>query len=226
MSFIIKLKRNAGIPEDELFEDLKLVAKKLGKTSLTMDEYEKNGKFKRGVFKRKFGSWNNALIKVDLEIRKRGNNTITDEELFKNLASAWEQIGRQPSQSNLDSKISKFHSGAYKKRFGTFNNALVVFSKWSEAENTTSAQISHEPTILERKTKRDPSLRLRYLVMKRDCFRCQAEWHKKDFPKSPSENASVHLEVDHKIPWSRGGETILENLRTLCSECNKAKSDL
>ncbi|RKX24889.1 MAG: hypothetical protein DRP45_07160 [Candidatus Zixiibacteriota bacterium] len=34
------------------------------------------------------------------------------------------------------------------------------------------------------------------------------------------------MEVDHKIPWSKGGETIEENLQTLCSECNQGKSNL
>lgn len=34
------------------------------------------------------------------------------------------------------------------------------------------------------------------------------------------------LHVDHVIPWSKGGETTLENLRVLCSVCNIGKSDV
>jgi len=31
--------------------------------------------------------------------------------------------------------------------------------------------------------------------------------------------------VDHITAWSNGGETILENLQTLCSDCNLGKSN-
>ena len=43
---------------------------------------------------------------------------------------------------------------------------------------------------------------------------------------SPAKDPSVILHVDHVKPWSKGGETVLENLRTLCLKCNIGKSDL
>jgi 5-methylcytosine-specific restriction endonuclease McrA len=43
---------------------------------------------------------------------------------------------------------------------------------------------------------------------------------------SPAKDPSVNLHADHIKPWSRGGETTLENLRTLCMKCNIGKSDL
>lgn len=33
------------------------------------------------------------------------------------------------------------------------------------------------------------------------------------------------LHCDHVVPWSRGGETILENLTTACAPCNVGKKD-
>jgi 5-methylcytosine-specific restriction endonuclease McrA len=35
----------------------------------------------------------------------------------------------------------------------------------------------------------------------------------------------VVLHVDHIIPWSKGGQTVDENLQTLCDRCNLGKSD-
>ena len=69
------------------------------------------------------------------------------------------------------------------------------------------------------KTKREISVQLRYKVLKRDNFKCCA------CGASPAKDSSVELHIDHIIPWSKGGETVLENLQTLCSQCNIGKSD-
>ena len=70
------------------------------------------------------------------------------------------------------------------------------------------------------KTQREPNLRLRFKVLARDHFKCCS------CGASPAKDSSVELHVDHIVPWSKGGETVLENLRTLCSKCNLGKSDL
>ena len=61
--------------------------------------------------------------------------------------------------------------------------------------------------------------KLRYQVLKRDNFKCCA------CGASPAKDPSVELHIDHIIPWSKGGETTLDNLQTLCSRCNLGKGD-
>ena len=61
--------------------------------------------------------------------------------------------------------------------------------------------------------------KLRYQVLKRDDFKCCA------CGASPAKDPAVDLHIDHIIPWSKGGETTLANLQTLCSRCNIGKSD-
>lgn len=58
---------------------------------------------------------------------------------------------------------------------------------------------------------------LRYDVMKRDGFRCQL--------CGRSASDGVTLEVDHIIPVSKGGKTVMSNLQTLCWDCNRGKSN-
>ncbi len=70
---------------------------------------------------------------------------------------------------------------------------------------------------------RDPKIRrlidnrLKYAVLKRDnstCQRCGA---------NINNTKDVKLVIDHKIPVELGGENTIENLWTLCSECNSGK---
>lgn len=68
-------------------------------------------------------------------------------------------------------------------------------------------------------TTRVLSDKLRYQVLKRDNFKCRL------CGASPAKDASVELHVDHIVPWSKGGESTVENLQTLCSRCNLGKSD-
>ena len=67
------------------------------------------------------------------------------------------------------------------------------------------------------RAKRSVSVRVRHSILERDGFRCC------DCGASVATGAV--LEVDHTIPISKGGSNDLSNLRTLCSDCNRWKSD-
>ena len=58
---------------------------------------------------------------------------------------------------------------------------------------------------------------LRYDVLKRDGYKCKV--------CGASASDGAKLEVDHIIPISKGGKSIIDNLQTLCMSCNRGKSD-
>ncbi len=58
---------------------------------------------------------------------------------------------------------------------------------------------------------------MRYDVLKRDGFRCVL------CGMSSKDGAVLH--VDHIIPVSKGGKSVMSNLRTLCEKCNIGKSN-
>ena len=60
---------------------------------------------------------------------------------------------------------------------------------------------------------------MRYLILKRDEFRCRL------CGKSATDDNYVRLEVDHEVPISKWGRTVEGNLRTVCRDCNRGKSD-
>jgi len=59
------------------------------------------------------------------------------------------------------------------------------------------------------------SRKMRYEVLSRDGFRCQACGRGLD--------DNVRLEIDHIIPVDWGGQTELSNLQALCQDCNAGK---
>lgn len=82
---------------------------------------------------------------------------------------------------------------------------------YEEAVDLSDKRKAH---IIERKKM---SRKLRYAVLKRDGHRCVICGRGRD--------DGVKLHVDHILPVSKGGKTVMENLRTLCDDCNSGKSD-
>ncbi|OGY07146.1 MAG: hypothetical protein A3D24_04880 [Candidatus Blackburnbacteria bacterium RIFCSPHIGHO2_02_FULL_39_13] len=66
---------------------------------------------------------------------------------------------------------------------------------------------------------RSISLNIRLKVLNRDKFRCVF------CGKSPATDIGTQLHIDHIVPFSKGGGNNLENLQTLCFECNLGKSN-
>lgn len=213
--------RKRNIPDEELLADLKRVAKELSKNTITAIEYTDKGNFGVNTFLRRFKQWNIALQKAGLEAPNRQN--IPDEELFKNLADAWTKLGRQPTGKDIDKTEgpSNFSLGTYEKRFGSWNKSLLAFESFIQSGQLSGATEDTESVKKgNKRTNRKINWRMRAQVLIRDNCICQM------CGASPAKNPDVELHVDHIKPWSKGGETVLENLRTLCSVCNIGKSDM
>ena len=97
-------------------------------------------------------------------------------------------------------------------------NGCDIWLRKCPACGITNKRQNNSTTNIKKST-RAISDKLRYQVLKRDNFKCCA------CGASPAKDPSVELHIDHIIPWSKGGESTLENLQTLCSKCNIGKSD-
>ncbi len=130
----------------------------------------------------------------------------------------------------MQKPVSRYSAGAYDDRFGTWRKALERFIEYENKEEMVRHSKAKEKLIvsppakirnsLKHKTKRNISSRLRFIIMKRDNFKC------KNCGRSPAMDSKIVLHVDHVIAYSNGGETVPENLQTLCSVCNIGKSNL
>ena len=223
---------NTPLADEEIIYDLQRVAKLLGTPTITSGDYAKHGKYDRSTICRKFKTWNYALSLAGLE--KSSNVNTSNEELLIEIEHIWTKLGRQPTSTDIKNAISKYSLQTYSRRFGGWRGALETFIEYintddgiptesKELEKLDPIQFSipiNDIDYNHHKTNRDPNLRLRFFVLKRDNFKCCA------CGASPAKDPSVDLHIDHIVAWTKGGETVLENLQTLCKDCNLGKSDL
>lgn len=212
---------NKNVSEEDIILDFQRIAKKIGKNSVTQREYQKLGKYSVKTVYNKFGSWKTITEKSNLTFRSNTGQSFTNEELFENIKNVWIKLGRQPKYNEVIHPLSKFHAATYERRFGGWRKALEAFITYINTEDQDDVSlVSSNSKESKRKTSRTINLRLRFIVMRRDDFKCRI------CGKSPANNPGTELEVDHIIPWSKGGETVIDNLQTLCFECNQGKSNL
>ena len=225
MDFILE-DYHRNTPDNELIDDLKSVAVKLKKSTVTMLEYNENGKFHSSTLQRRFGSWFRVLELAELQA-SRSKLNISENELFVNLEKVWTRLGRQPKYVEMKKNLSEYSVGTYEKKFGSWQRALKLFIEYinndvsSENKSVTKNKLgqNNKNKNFQHKTKREISDRLRFRILMRDGFSC------KKCGKSPSKEFGTELHVDHIIPWSKGGETIPENLETKCKQCNLGKGN-
>jgi len=222
----LRRSRTLGVSAQDCLADLKSVAEKLGKQTVTVQEYRDLGRYASSTVAHHLGSWFKALDQAGLKrTRVLG---ISNEEYFANLEDLWIRLGRQPNYAEVQKPFSKYSVRAYDHRFGSWRNALEAFvENMDQDEEQAPAQelppqpARSEPSLLPRhKTSRSISDRLRFKVLRRDNFRCVL------CGNSPAITPGVPLEPDHIIPWSEGGETVMDNLQTLCRRCNGGRSNL
>lgn len=213
------------IHADILLDDLKRVASELDKSNISAIEYDALGKYTSTTMNVRFGSWNKAKTRANLLVTRTINNT--NEELFQNILELWTLIGRQPKYGEVISPNSKFNGSTYARRFGSWSAALEAFIEYVNTESESNVNTEITPVLIPldipndskiaslkvlktKKTPRNINLRMRWTILQRDNFCC------KKCGRSPAKDPSIILHIDHVLPWSRGGETEIENLETLC----------
>ncbi|HLG19947.1 MAG TPA: HNH endonuclease [Bdellovibrionota bacterium] len=224
------------LSNEEIIRELKAAAERLQQTTLAQEDFSRATSLIHPLsIVRRFGTWSRALARAGLKDSPNFRRRFTNEEYFENLLNVWTYLGRRPRYGDIERPPSEISAGAYEGRFGSWRRALAAFVQWANDE-TLSDPGSHKPedeseieTVSdsgktlknERQSRtRNPSVRLRYKVLVRDGFRCVI------CGRSPANEPGVKLHLDHVSPYSKDGPTRLENLRTLCLECNLGKGDL
>ncbi|HEY3251597.1 MAG TPA: HNH endonuclease [Ignavibacteria bacterium] len=213
MKYIIN-EHHFNTSENVLLKDLRKTARKLGRRSVTSAEYNSLGNFGRSTILRRFGSWNKALKEAGLEVNVQ--TLITREDLLRNLKCVWDKLKRQPFQNEMVRPQSAYSYSSYRAVFGSWRLALKAFVKHEEGKVCIAPKKRNRQKYPETVIKQAGKC-MRFDILKRDSYRCVK------CGASPATDPKVILHIDHIRPRSKGGQTKLYNLQTLCSECNFGK---
>jgi hypothetical protein len=201
-----------------IIEELRRIASVTGKNTVTRSDIKLYGRCSHDTILRRFGSLGKALDAAGLITERYMKRT--DDELLLMLIELWEQTleaeGRRPHQADLEKYKFQVSHDTYARRFGSWKKALLLAYNSVMAGNTDlESQENHALDLPENARKRESlSIRKRFFVMKRDHFACV---------KCGASGYGVRLEVDHIVPFSKGGTDALANLQTLCFPCNRGK---
>lgn len=215
--------------DEEVLEALRSLAQRLGKSALSSGDVDEHLPFGPDTLRRRWGSSKAAYAAAGLEQLALGKR-YTDEECFTNLLNVWTHYGRPPKNGEMNLPPSSVGSKAYIRRFGTWRKALSAFvERVNQDPSVPEAQVAVvsidlvkeqvEADRTVRRDNRDIPLGMRFKVLSRDRFKCVL------CGDTPATNPGCVLHVDHILPWSKGGATAPDNLRSLCKSCNLGRGN-
>jgi 5-methylcytosine-specific restriction endonuclease McrA len=243
----VRQHKSSHLPDAALLDEIRRVARKLGVARLRKRDNDGHSPIRSYIHVQRFGSWTEALRLAGIEPGCR-SMPHDGAELFANMRAVWERLGKPPRGADMARPPSRISAPTYKKRFGGFRRAVAAFFAELNGGPPMGSAIVNPPRRVPR-THRDRTpdrtvwpakpaptreggpryrpqhpltpfrrralpLGLRFMVLERDRFRCAA------CGASPADDPTCKLHVDHIVPVAKGGETLLDNLRTLCAECN------
>jgi len=103
-----------------LITELHRLADELGRTPKQTDMTQ-NGAHSTKTYQKKFGSWNEAIKRADLEVNEEQN--ITKSDLRDELEGLADELGRTPTSRDM-AEDGKYATSNYSRKFGSWNDAV------------------------------------------------------------------------------------------------------
>lgn len=208
-----------AIDDAELLDEMKRIAGLNGDNTIRERDLRRHGRHAPQLYAKRFGSWHAAARKIGLEPvwtwRHRTNRECSD-----NLRLVWAHLGRAPRGYDMDRPPSTVRAQVYQRRWGGWAKALHAFAAQVNAtpddplRRLLAAGAPLPAPPVPREERHAVPVALRHAIQTRDRFRCGL------CGASPATDPRVALQIDHIVPFSQGGRTVAENLRTLCADCN------
>lgn len=206
--------------QEALISELKRIQAIVGDRSITKSDIDRHGKAVWATYFRKFGSFSKAILAAGLKPSRMPIHT-ENSEMISAVVGLWtktlEKEGRRPMTSDLKKYGIPYSQDTYRRRFGSWKKVLIkAYNSVNSNDNQHGEEISQviQKPEFQQNIRQEISIRKRFIVFKRDQFTCVM---------CGRSGVGIKLEVDHKLPVSKGGTNSTDNLQTLCFECNRGK---
>jgi hypothetical protein len=188
-----------------------------GSEHVTKAQIDRSGRVSYTLIAKRFGSLRRALELASL--RPNRFMKASDEELLTVLVELWQRVlekeGRTPQRKDLKAYGYPVSGDTILRRFGSWKKALVRASE-SVKETIVVEEVVPSTNSTTRRDRKPLSLRKRFIVMRRDHFACV---------RCGASGVGARFEIGHRVAVARGGSDDLENLVTLCFDCNRGQRD-
>lgn len=242
--FEFKRHQISKIPRIKVIAELEKVAKHFNYSDFRQDDFDEIAEVSSCKVYREFGSWEKALEFLKKCLKKKGvefkitsrRSRYSIHEIFDEMERVWRLLGHRPSKNEWLAINPKISFDTVYRRFGGWTNACLKFieyksggeiaangetvNKHEKLKINNALKVKTDQKIPKIEKSRTIPLSIRVKVLSRDNFRCVF------CGKSPATDAGVKLHIDHIVPFSKGGTNSLENLQTLCEQCNIGKSNV
>ena len=238
MDYKFQRTRKDKISRNKIIEQLEKAAKAFNYVLFRQEDFDKIADIGSHTVAREFKTWNNAIAflsehlkKKNIELKPGRKGYFSDKELFDEMERVWNLIGHRPSPNEWKAAKPKISSNTYMRYFNGWQNACLKFIEYKMG---TAILVDNEMDLNVEKSQRFESknrnkdkavssrtvpLSIRLKVLDRNAYRCVL------CGRSPATEIGVRLHIDHKMPFSKGGSSTIDNLQTLCQDCNLGKSD-
>ncbi|MFH5843546.1 homing endonuclease associated repeat-containing protein [Haladaptatus sp. CMAA 1909] len=117
--------RGIKISEDELLRALSELSESLDRIP-TSTEMAERGRFSPSTYRRRFGSWNEAIERAELSetFDKSSYRRFSTREMCDELERMAGVLGRPPTSTEMD-EFGEYSAATYRRRFGSWVNALT-----------------------------------------------------------------------------------------------------
>jgi len=140
----------------EILAQIRNVAERLGKASLTGADIAANSEINQRLLKSRFGGVSKALRQAGIEQGNIGRR-YTEDEVFQNLLEVWTHHGRQPTHSEMDRPPSTVGSNTYIRRYGGWRNALKAFVERANSDVAGLSELGSDKGLANLATRPDPT---------------------------------------------------------------------
>jgi len=225
------------ISREKIIAELEKTAEHFNYMDFKQSDFNKVADISDYTVYREFGSWESALQFLAEHLKERGidfkittrRDSYSEQEMYDEMERIWRLLGHRPSKNEWAVSNPAISYDTLYRHFGGWTNACLKFVEYKSGEKVTeesgvvnppkSNSTKVKPVLFKIAKTRTIPLSLRVKVLSRDKFRCVF------CGKSPAINAGTILHIDHIKPFSKGGENTLDNLQTLCQDCNLGKSN-